>query len=101
MRSPRERAEKLLTSVAQESGGRTFFVRDGKQLVDATAQIINHLRTQFRVTYISSNGTKPGFRKTEVKLSSPNGEKRTAIVAPGYYVAAPTTAAQPKDQKTP
>jgi Ca-activated chloride channel family protein len=101
MRSPRERAEKLLTSVAQDSGGRTFFVRDGKQLVDATAQIINHLRTQFRVTYISSNGTKPGFRKTEVKLSSPNGEKRTAIVAPGYYVAAPTTAAQPKDQKTP
>lgn len=100
-RSSRERAENLLMSVAQESGGRTFFVRDGKELVDATAQIINHLRAQFRVSYVSSNGTKPGFRKTEVKLSDQNGEKRTAVVPPGYYVAASAAPAQPKDKTSP
>ena len=99
-RSPRESAEKLLRTIAQESGGRVFFPRDGKELGAAAAQIVNDLRAQFRVAYVSSNSTKSGFRKTEVKLSA-NGEKRIAVTPPGYYAPVATVTQQPKDTKSP
>lgn len=99
-RSPRESAEKLLRTIALESGGRVFFPRDGKELGAAAAQIVNDLRAQFRVAYVSSNGTKSGFRKTEVKLSA-NGEKRIAVTPPGYYSPVVTVTQQPKDKKSP
>jgi Ca-activated chloride channel homolog len=84
-RSPREKAEKLLTSVVEETGGRAFFPRDGKQLSDAALEIVHDLRAQFRVVYTSS-AVGAGFRKIEVKLTAPNGERRIAITRRRYYV---------------
>ncbi|HET9714039.1 MAG TPA: VWA domain-containing protein [Pyrinomonadaceae bacterium] len=85
--SPREKAEKLLQTVAEETGGRVFYPKDKAELVEATVQIINHLRGQFRITYQSTNSTGDGFRKVEVKVISPSGEKRNAIVPRGYVPA--------------
>ncbi len=82
--SPRDKAEKLLTTIAEESGGRAFFPRDKNELTAAANQIAGDLRSQFRITYQSSNAKK-GFRKVEVKLNSSSGEKRNAIVPRGYY----------------
>ena len=92
----RERAEKLLKSIAEESGGRVFFSRNGKELLEATTQVIADLRGQFRVTYQSSNPAsnpepKRIFRQVEVKFISTDGEKRTGIVPRGYYVEAKPT----------
>jgi Ca-activated chloride channel homolog len=85
--SPRLKAEKLLKSIAEESGGRVFFPRDDEQVMNATLQFIADLSTQFRVTYQSSNDDpNKTFRKVEVKVTSPDGEKRTAIVPRGYLV---------------
>lgn len=93
----RERAEKLLKSVAEESGGRVFFWRDDKELLEATKQVILDLRGQYRVTYQSSNpDTKKNFRQVEVKFTSTDGEKRTGIVPRGYYVQA-----NPTEKKSP
>ena len=81
----REKAEKLLKSIAEESGGRVFFSRNDKELLDSTTQVIADLRGQFRVNYESSNADrKKNFRKVEVKLTSTEGEKRTAITPRGY-----------------
>ena len=79
----RDRAEKLLTTITSETGGRVFFPKNKTELIDSLQQLITDLRGQFRITYQSSN-EKKGSRKVEVKLVSPNGEKRTAIVPRGY-----------------
>ena len=83
-KSPRDKAENLLKTVTEETGGRVFFPRDRNELLDSMAQIINDLRGQFRLTYQSSNGATKGFRRVEVKLNSPSGEKLKAVVPRGY-----------------
>ena len=79
-KSPRERAEKLLNKITQETGGRVHYPRSGPELINATAEIITDLRSQFRVTYQSTQGEKKGSRKVEVKVTSPDGEKRRVVV---------------------
>lgn len=80
----RERAIKLLTTLAEETGGRVFFPRDTSELGQSIAQIVHDLDGQFRITYQSSNNTKKDFRKVDVKLFSPPSENRKAIVPRGY-----------------
>jgi len=82
-KSPRDKAENLLRTVTSETGGRVFFPRNKTELIDSLQQLITDLRGQFRITYQSTK-EKKGFRKVEVKLVSPNGEKRNAIVPRGY-----------------
>ena len=79
----RERAEKLLNRIAEESGGRVFYPKKGSDFEETITQISQDLQSQFRITYQSQDSTKTGFRKVEVKLTSPAG--RTAIAPRGYY----------------
>lgn len=83
-KNSREKAEKLLQTITAETGGRAFFPRDKAELIESMRQIITDLRGQFRLTYQSGNDNKKGFRKVEVKVVSPAGEKRNAIVPRGY-----------------
>ena len=86
------KAEQLLNTVAEESGGRVFFPRTNTELRHSTLQIIGDLQSQFRINYQSSSDSeKEGFRKVDVKLISPPGEKRAAIVPRGYYVGSKDT----------
>ena len=80
----RERAIKLLTTLAEETGGRVFFPRDDSELGQSIAQIVHDLDGQFRITYQSTNDVKKDFRKVEVKLISTGGENRKLIVPRGY-----------------
>jgi Ca-activated chloride channel homolog len=80
----RTRAEKLLKTLAEETGGRAFFPNDPSEIGDSTAQIVHDLRAQFRMTYQSTNGDKKDFRKVDVTLTPAAGEKRKAIVPRGY-----------------
>jgi Ca-activated chloride channel family protein len=80
----RERALKLLNTVAEETGGRVFFPKDNFEFSDSIAQIVHDLRKQFRITYQSSNNDKKDVRRVEVKVVSPTGEKRKAIVPSGF-----------------
>jgi len=82
--SPRHKAEKLLTTIADETGGRVFFPKEKTELVDSIMQIIHDLRGQFRITYQSSNADLKALHKIEVKLDPLNGQKRKAIVPRGY-----------------
>ena len=96
-KSPRKKAEKLLNTLTEETGGRVFYPKTGPEMVEGIAEIITDLRSQFRVTYQSSNTVNKGFRKVDVKLISPSGERRDAIVPRGYYVGG---SSQSKDQKS-
>ena len=86
-RSPRERAEKLLKTAADESGGRVFFPANKEQLINSATEIMLGLRGQFRIKYQStSDPSKKGFRKVNVKFVSTDGEKRALVVPKGYFV---------------
>lgn len=89
-KSPREKAEKLLNTIAEQSGGRVLFPKTGPELINATAEIITDLRSQFRVTYQSTQVAKKGSRKIDVKVTAPTGEPRRVLV---HQVG-------PKDEKT-
>ena len=101
-RSPREKAKQLLTTIAEESGGRAFFPRKKDDLAGSAAQIITDLRSQFRITYQSSNEiVKSGLRKVEVNLISPGGEKRNVIAPRSYYVDSKDVQVKPTEKKSP
>jgi hypothetical protein len=101
-KSPRDKAEKLLTTIAGESGGLVFFPRNEKEIIDTGDLIDAALRAQFHVAYQSSKEiTKSEFRKVEVKLTATGAEKRNAIAPRGYYVEAKDTEKKPTEPKSP
>lgn len=98
--NPREKAEKLLTTIADETGGRVFFPNDKKELVDSAAQILLDLRGQFRIKYQSTNdASKKGFRKVEVKFVAAQGDEKRNLVTPSGYFVGPRTPAKPEKKK--
>jgi len=82
--SPRERAEKFLKSVVNETGGRLLFSKKPKELGEATEEVLRNLNHSFLITYRSSDTSgKKGFRKVDVTLISDSKQK--PIVAQGYF----------------
>lgn len=101
-KSPRDKAEKLLTTLAGESGGLVFFPKNEKELINAGDLIGAALRAQFHLAYQSSKAiTKPEFRQVEIKITSTSGEKRNAITPRGYYVEAKDLNKQATEPKSP
>ena len=98
--SPRQKAEKLLNDVANETGGRVFFPETKKALVDAAAQIIMDMRAQFRVKYQSTHdASKKGFRKVEVKYVAAQGDEKRNLITPNGYWSGPRTPAKSEKKK--
>jgi Ca-activated chloride channel family protein len=94
--SPRDKAEKLLATFAEESGGRLFFVKNLNELAKAVAEIVHDLRGQFLISYQPTNSGKTSFRKVDVKLvEAPDRKKWSVIARPGYYLNAPGPNAKP------
>ena len=100
--SPRAAAEKLLTRVARESGGRVFFPKTVTELAQNMGQIIHDLHTQYLISYESKNNpSNDNFRKIEVKLiESPGRDKLTAITRPGYFIRPPDLDGKEKKKKS-
>lgn len=97
--SPRAKAEKLLTTVAEESGGRVFYPANKEQLVDATAQIVLDVRAQFRIKYQSTNASRKGFRKVDVKYVPAQGDEKRKLITPSGYFVGPRTPAKSEKKK--
>lgn len=101
-RSPRERAEKLLRTFTEETGGRVFFPKNLGELREAVSQIVLDLRGQFRLRYqLDKEVTKEGIRKVEVKFISGTGEKRVPIAPQAYYANPKAVQSTTKEQKSP
>jgi Ca-activated chloride channel family protein len=99
--SPRDKAEGLLNKIAEESGGRVFSPRDGKEMSEAVEQIAHDLHSQYLIGY--ERQAKPGekgFHKFKVKLTeAPRSKKLTIITRPGYLVNTPVQ--KPVEKKSP
>ena len=72
-----------LNHIAQATGGQTFYIDSAKNLEAVYRQINEDLRSQYLLTYYSSNTeAKDQWRKVEVKVEPTNLSARTIS---GYY----------------
>ena len=82
-------ADYILKTLAQETGGRPFFVDDVSQLPAIYSQIADELANQYSVGYVSKNPKRDGsWRKITVRIGRPNVTARTKA---GYFA--------PKDRR--
>jgi Ca-activated chloride channel homolog len=83
-KSDKARAEKLLKTLAGDTGGRAFFPKDLSELGTISDEIAKDMRTVYVLGYYPSNEKRDGtFRRVEVKvLGDP---KYTARTRSGYY----------------
>jgi Ca-activated chloride channel family protein len=76
-------AKRALERLAEETGGRSFFVDNAEELTPVYEAIEEELRAQYLIVYQSTNTTNDKkFRKVEVEVGEPGLEAKTIR---GYY----------------
>jgi Ca-activated chloride channel family protein len=82
-----ERGQRLLTQLADVTGGRAFTVRKINELPEIAAQIARELRNQYVLGYRPSSSVRDGkWHRIKVKLIPPQGSPRLRVSAKtGYY----------------
>ena len=76
-------AEFVLKQLANETGGRAYFVSDARELPKIYQAIWDELSSQYSIAYSSSNTKRDGaWRRVQVRLLRPNTVGRTKQ---GYY----------------
>src|SRR5437667_11347 len=72
-KSQKDKAETLLTKLAEETGGKAFFPRELSETHAIAQQISTDLRTQYAIGYYPTNNKKDGtFRAVRVQVNSSN-----------------------------
>jgi Ca-activated chloride channel family protein len=76
-------AEFVLKQLANETGGRAYFVTDARELPKIYQTIWDELSSQYSVAYSSANPKRDGaWRRIQVRLLRPSTTARTKL---GYY----------------
>ena len=76
-------AEFVLKQLANETGGRAYFVNDARELQKIYQSIWDELSSQYSIAYSSGNPKRDGaWRRVQVRLLRPNASARTKQ---GYY----------------
>src|ERR1041385_806170 len=78
----RQQAISLLTQMAFETGGQTFFPRSDAELDRISREIIDNIRTQYVIGYTPTGDSKE-VHKVAVSLT-PDEDKRVVITRIGY-----------------
>jgi len=85
-KSAKDKAENLLTKLAEETGGKAFFPRELSETHAIAEQISTDLRTQYSIGYYPSNSKKDGsFRAVKVQVNS--GTRRLIARTRNGYTA--------------
>jgi VWFA-related protein len=75
--------KRKLSRLAEETGGRSFFLKSVDELAGIYAQVEKELRSQYLIAYQSTNTTGGStFRAVELKVDQPGTEVKTIR---GYY----------------
>ena len=76
-------AEFVLKQLANETGGRAYFVNDARELQKIYQAIWDELSSQYSIAYSSGNPKRDGaWRRIQVRVTRPNTAARTKL---GYY----------------
>jgi len=70
-KSPKDKAEGLLSKLADETGGKAFFPKELSEVHTIAQAISSDLRTQYAIGYYPTNSKKDGsFRSVKVQVNS-------------------------------
>jgi len=88
-KSPHSKAVSLLTRLASETGGKSYFPASVAELPMIARDIAGELRTQYSIGYAPTNDKRDGtFRTIRVAISDgPKKEKRIALTRSGRTAA--------------
>ncbi len=84
----RNEARRILTSMAETTGGQSFFPTSVKELDAMYEKVLAEIRAQYTIGYLSTNEQADGaWRKVEVKIAAKNARARDLRVRSrrGYY----------------
>jgi Ca-activated chloride channel homolog len=85
-KSPEGKAKDLLERLADDSGGRAFFLKDPEEMTGVATQISQDLRTQYVISYYPRNEIRDGrYRTVRVVVNPKNNRKLIARTREGYY----------------
>lgn len=86
--SPRQKAQKLLKRLAEETGGRVFSPNKGGDLQAAMSEIIHDLHSQYVVGFEKqAAASEKGFRELTVKRAPTSTRKKFKIITrSGYWL---------------
>jgi len=77
------RADLALRHLAEKTGGRVLYPNDFDKLDNIYGEVIEELRNQYTLGYISNNSVNDGsYRNIEVRVNAPNA---SVGARPGYY----------------
>ena len=80
---PKGEDRKKLTRIAEETGGRSFFIDSTDALAGIYTQVEEELRSQYLIAYQSASADTSGaFRKVDLQVLRPDLEAKTMT---GYY----------------
>jgi Ca-activated chloride channel family protein len=83
-KSPKDKAEGLLSKLADETGGKAFFPKELSEVHTIAQAISSDLRTQYAIGYYPTNSKKDGsFRSVKVQVNSA-ARRLVARTRPGY-----------------
>jgi len=86
-----EMRKDFLRDVSERTGGRAFFPKNAQDLAAAFSQIEQELRSQYLISYTSTNRTRDGsFRKVQIEITNPQLRKQKLrfLYRQGYYAKA-------------
>jgi len=88
--SEEEKGPKLLDELAEQTGGRLYFVDNLDDLTTISARIGNELRNQYLLGYSPNNASRDGkYRRVRVNLSAPpDMPNLRSYYRRGYYAPA-------------
>ena len=78
-----DRGDRLLEVLSEATGGRSFYPFELEDLVQSLGGVVTELRSQYEVTYVSSNTARDGaFREIEIR---PRDRGQRVNSRDGYY----------------
>ncbi len=85
-KSEPEKARDALQRISEETGAKAFFPKNIAEIHPIIAEIAHELRSQYSISYISSNAARDGtWRRIRVALSAPNAGAMHVRYRSGYF----------------
>lgn len=89
-----EMRKDFLRIISESTGGRAFFPKSTQDIAAAFSQIEQELRTQYLISYTSTNRNRDGgYRKVQLEITNPQlrKQKLRLLYRQGYYARGMTS----------
>ena len=81
----RDERRQVMKTLARDTGGRAFIAKNGKDVLQAFAQIAREIRSGYTIGFEPSDTSTGGFRSVRVVVHTDDDEQLVARTRVGYY----------------